>query len=75
MAKSYPSESWSSGILYQHADDGGFVIVQSIEAAKDDPRPKTMIGGGVRYQDVRYKCVDGQPVVDFGGFEMVVTPE
>ena len=64
---------WHDAIVYQHADNGMFVLVENIEEGKKDERPKTMEGGGVKYQDVKYHWNRGQPIVDFGDFKMAIT--
>jgi hypothetical protein len=64
---------WHDGIVYQHSDDGKFVLAENLEEADKDNRPMTMEGGGVKYQDVKYNWNRGQPIVDFGDFKMVIT--
>lgn len=68
---------WHEGIVYQHSDDGEFVLVDSYEEGDADDRPKTMatVDGvyGIKHQTVKYNWNKGQPIVDFGEFQMCIT--
>ena len=66
-------DQWHDAIVYQHSDTGNFMLVASLEQIASDTRPKTMVGGGVKYQAVTYNWNRGYPIVDFGPFEMFIT--
>jgi hypothetical protein len=61
---------WHAAILYQHSDDGNFMLVDDIRELADDDRPKTMVGDAVRIQKVMVKWNNGKPIVDCGDFKM-----
>lgn len=62
---------WHDGIIYQLLN-GRFVLAEHLDHAQKDERPKITENGGVKYQDVRYNWNRGQPIVDFGNFQMVI---
>lgn len=69
---------WHDGIIYRlTGDDTRFVIVDTIDEAKSDQRPKECFDtGGIRYQGIKYNWNHGQPKVDFGDFSLsIVDPE
>jgi hypothetical protein len=65
--------NWHEGIIYQYADGNKeFQLAENIVEGIEDPRPKEMINGRVKYQNVKYNWNHGQPIVDFGDFKMTI---
>ena len=63
---------WHDAILYQHSDDGCFILADSIEVAMNDPRPVTQESGMAKFQVVKINWNHGQPIVDCGDFKLSV---
>ena len=64
---------WDGAIVYQHSNNGAFVLATGLEAARADILPKTMENGAVKYQEAKIKWDGGDLIVDFEHYKMVVT--
>lgn len=63
-----PDNQWHEAVVYELLS-GEFVIADSVEDAEKDQQPKNEDHG---YVGVKYNWNHGQPIVDFGDFQMTI---